>query len=279
MQSPLISAEQLLHLLSDKNVIIVDASSGKRKQDHAQYIQGAILVDLDLHMAAIPEDPSLGGRHPLPAGHDFSKCLGDLGITPAHQVIIYDEQSGANAAARFWWMLTAVGHQEVYVLDGGLKAAIKQNLPLTHVPQVLASAQPYPFSQWQLPLVTIKDVEKTLADKSGLVIDVRDAARYRGEVEPIDLVAGHIPGAINVPFKENLNPNSGKFLSPEALKQKYAEIFQKYSASEVVVHCGSGVTACHTLLAIALAGFEMPNLYVGSWSEWSRVHKSNSSSE
>jgi thiosulfate/3-mercaptopyruvate sulfurtransferase len=278
LNSPLIQAEKLHALLGDKNIIIVDASSGKRNQDHPQFIQGSIFVDLDQHMAEIPEDPTQGGRHPLPDLQAFSKTLGELGITPSHTVIIYDEQSGANAAARFWWMLTAVGHPEVYVLDGGLQVEKKHGLPLATAPISLPSTAPYPLAQWNLPLATLKDVEQAVSYSSGktaqtgLVIDVRDAARYRGEVEPIDLVAGHIPGAINVPFKENLNPETGEFLSPEALHQKYSEVFHSHTASEVIVHCGSGVTACHTLLAIAHAGLAIPKLYVGSWSEWSRVH-------
>lgn len=290
LNSPLIQAEKLHALLGDKNIIIVDASSGKRNQDHPQFIQGSIFVYLDQHMAEIPEDPTQGGRHPLPDLQAFARTLGELGITPSHKVIIYDEQSGANAAARFWWMLTAVGHPEVYVLDGGLQAAKKHGLPLATAPISLPPTHLYPLAQWNLPLATLKDVEQAVSGQNAqnaqtgqtqengeiaqtaLVIDVRDAARYRGEVEPIDLVAGHIPGAINVPFKENLNPETGEFLSPEALHQKYSEVFHSHTASEVIVHCGSGVTACHTLLAIAHAGLAIPKLYVGSWSEWSRVH-------
>jgi thiosulfate/3-mercaptopyruvate sulfurtransferase len=121
---------------------------------------------------------------------------------------------------------------------------------------------------WLLPTSTLEIVENELTNLSSAVIDVRDAYRYKGESEPIDLVAGHIPGAINIPFSENLDEN-GNFLSPEILKEKYSKLLQD-KPQNLIIHCGSGVTACHTILALDYAGFPIPNLYVGSWSEWSR---------
>jgi len=130
----------------------------------------------------------------------------------------------------------------------------------------------YPLEKWMLPIADMAEVEKVSQDNDHLVIDVRDANRFNGETEPIDLIAGHIPGATNVPFTENLDAD-GFFLSPETLKKKYEEILAGRNSDEVIVHCGSGVTACHTLLAMAHAGMEIPKLYVGSWSEWSRNTK------
>lgn len=121
---------------------------------------------------------------------------------------------------------------------------------------------------WLLPVSSLEDVENELTNESSSVIDVRDSYRYKGESEPIDLVAGHIPGAINIPFSENLDEN-GNFLKPEILKEKYQKLLEN-KPEKLIIHCGSGVTACHTILALAYAGFEIPNLYVGSWSEWSR---------
>lgn len=130
-------------------------------------------------------------------------------------------------------------------------------------------SKPHTITDWKLPIATIDEVEKIAQDLNHIIIDVRDGERYRGEKEPIDLIAGHILGAINIPFTENLTKN-GLFLSPENLKEKYLNAFNAIPSDHIIVHCGSGVTACHTLLAIAYAGLNIPKLYVGSWSEWSR---------
>ena len=187
-------------------------------------------------------------------------------------MVIYDNNKGANAAARFWWMLKSMGHEKVQVLNGGMEEAEKLNFPLSSKPEVVKKTQPYALNHWQLPLASMEDVEKASQDKDHFLIDVRDPARYRGEVEPIDLIAGHIPGAKNIPFMENLDQN-GLFLPAHRLKKKYENVFGNMNSDQIIVHCGSGVTACHSLLAIAQAGLKIPKLYVGSWSEWSRNNK------
>lgn len=163
-------------------------------------------------------------------------------------------------------MLRAAGHKEVWTINGGLQQSIKAGVPVTNkIPNVIPTADYY-FTNWQLPIVTANDVAEALMDVSSVVIDVRDAYRYRGESEPIDSVAGHIPSAINIPFSINLD-KEGNFLSSEELSSNYNHIRDKKT---VIVHCGSSVTACHTLLALTEAGIHDAKLYVGSWSEWSR---------
>jgi thiosulfate/3-mercaptopyruvate sulfurtransferase len=203
---------------------------------------------------------------------DFAALLGRLGIEKTTQVVVYDDKAGANAAARFWWMLKAAGHEHIQVLDGGLKGAVEAGLPLTNIIPNEGSRPPYPADKWILPIVNADTVAGATTDPSSLVIDVREAYRYRGESEPIDLVAGHIPGAVNIPYTGNLDPD-GYFLSADELANKYKEAIGNRNPRQVIVHCGSGVTACHTLLAMEQAGMELPELYVGSWSEWSRTDK------
>ena len=216
------------------------------------------------------DNPKNGGRHPLPKFEDFIKTLGILGIDKNSRVVIYDDKNGANAAARFWWMLRAVGHNNVQVLNGGLQFAENQNYPF------VSGEYSYPeteyiseYQDWQLPQIWIDDVKKATQDSDAAIVDVRESPRYNGITEPIDLIAGHIPNAKNFPFIDNLDEN-GLFKSPEVLKNLYSELFENYNKNKITFHCGSGVTACHSLLALDYAGFEIPNLYVGSWSEWSR---------
>jgi thiosulfate/3-mercaptopyruvate sulfurtransferase len=166
-------------------------------------------------------------------------------------------------------MMRAIGHEKIQVLDGGMDAAVKAGFPLSSGVESVSEKGSYKVSKWQLPVSGISEIDLVSQDPEYLVIDVRENERYRGEKEPIDLVAGHIPGAVNIPFASNLDSH-GLFLSPEKLKAKYSEAFEGRPAEKVIVHCGSGVTACHTLLAVAQAGMEIPKLYVGSWSEWSR---------
>lgn len=216
------------------------------------------------------DNPQNGGRHPLPKFENFIKTLGRLGINRDSQVVIYDDKNGANAAARFWWMLRAVGHTNVQVLNGGLQLAENQKYPFA------SGEDSYPetdyiseYQDWQLPQVWIDDVKLATQDSDAVIVDVRESHRYDGITEPIDLIAGHIPNAQNIPFIDNLDEN-GLFKSPEVLKKLYSELFENYDKSKITFHCGSGVTACHSLLALDYAGFDIPNLYVGSWSEWSR---------
>jgi thiosulfate/3-mercaptopyruvate sulfurtransferase len=232
-------------------------------------LQGAVFVDLDRDLSGPQHDPAHGGRHPLPSVSAFAERLGQWGVTPESRVVLYDEQGGANAAARMWWMLRALGHRDVQVLDGGLQAALAAALPASSEPVARMPVAPYPASHWSLPLADIEQVEAARQDPKQLVLDVRSAVRYRGEQEPIDPIAGHIPGARNLPLTDNLGPD-GRFKSAAALRTQYEQLLAGRSPRALVVHCGSGVTACHTLLGLARAGLDSASLYVGSWSEWSR---------
>lgn len=268
--SPIIQPEELLKLNSE-DYILIDASAGAKKRYDESHLSGALYIDLNTDLANI-NDFVIGGRHPLPPIEQFAETLGKFGIDSNSHVIIYDYKNGSNAAARFWWMLKAVGHKKAQVLNGGFEAAIKVGFPSDSLKPEVAPKNPYPVTAWQLPLAYIDEVE--LASKTGnqTIVDVRDADRFDGLTEPIDLIAGHIPNAINIPFTGNLDEN-GLFLSPSILKEKYSEALANAKPENVIVHCGSGVTACHMLLAMAYADLKIPKLYVGSWSEWSRNNK------
>jgi thiosulfate/3-mercaptopyruvate sulfurtransferase len=271
---PIIQSAALLKLYKSKNLVLIDARSGKnaRANYEEKHLDGALFIDLESQLAEIKEDASNGGRHPLPKIENFAKTVSNLGISEKSHVVIYDDKNGSNAAARFWWMLKSIGHEKVQVLDGGFQAAEKSNFPTSATTEISNKTALYKVDNWKLPMAAIDEVETISQDKNHIVIDVRETSRYNGETEPIDLIAGHIPGAINIPFTENLDGN-GLFLPPDELKEKYKKIFQNVKSENIIVHCGSGVTACHSLLAIAYAGLEIPKLYVGSWSEWSRNGK------
>jgi len=273
--SPIIKTEELLKISKNPDVMIFDASNGKnsRKNYEAEHIERAYFVDLHSQLAEVKGDFSLGGRHPLPSVENFGKTLTDYGVTKNTHIIIYDDKNGSNASARFWWMLKSAGHEKVQVLNGGLSHAKKNNFPLSSGTEVIRRAsEPYLIENWEWPTVELSDVEKATGDSEYLIIDVRGKERFDGITEPIDQIAGHIPNAINIPFTENLDED-GLFLKPMELRYKYEATIGETNADNIIVHCGSGVTACHTLLALAYAKFKMPNLYIGSWSEWSRNNK------
>lgn len=267
--SPIISPSEFKNL-SSENLVILDARVGKDVYQNYldKHIKGAGFIDLDKDLAEIGDDAAFGGRHPLPSVEKFAQTLSKFGISEDSHIIVYDDKSGANAAARVWWMLKAFGFEKVQVLDGGFQNAEKEGLEFSSGEETFEKTEFIKKEKWHLPVYTLEDIENELKNHSSTVIDVRDAYRYKGESEPIDLVAGHIPGAINIPFSENLDEN-GNFLKPEALKKKYSTLL-KDKPENLIIHCGSGVTACHTILALAYAGFNIPSLYIGSWSEWSR---------
>ena len=273
--SPIIEVEALLEIYRNADVLIFDVSNGKNAKANyeKEHLEGALFIDLNTQLADIKTDYSDGGRHPLPNIETFGETLTGLGISKDKHIVIYDDKNGSNASARFWWMLKSVGHEKVQVLNGGLSHAKKLHFPLSSKTEMIKSdSQPYHIDKWHLPTIEMNEVERISQNPDYLVIDVRDKERYEGKVEPIDLMAGHIPGAINIPLTENLD-ESGLFLKPDELRQKYETLFEKIKPENIVIHCGSGVTACHTLLALDYAGMEIPNLYVGSWSEWSRNNK------
>lgn len=268
---PIITALDLKQLLTTTNVIIIDAGSGpeSKQRFEQEHLAGAQYVDLNTDLSNVPQNPANGGRHPLPKPEVFSSLLGKLGINPKTHVIVYDDKNGSNAATRFWWMLRAAGHKQIQVLSGGLQAAKNAEIEVNSKQTEAVTTSPYPFTSWLLPLKTMDNVKNDINKKHKIIIDVRDNDRFLGLSEPIDLIAGHIPSAVNMPFKSHLNPD-GTFVTDKQLEQMYSSVFLNYKAENITVHCGSGVTACHTLLAIAQCGREIPALYVGSWSEWSR---------
>ena len=273
--SPIIEADELLKIYKNPDVMIFDVSNSKNAKSNyeIEHLEGAFFIDLNSQLAAVKTNFSDGGRHPLPKIENFAKTLTDFGISKDKHIIIYDDKNGSNASARFWWMLKSVGHEKVQVLNGGLNEAKKNNIPLSSkIENIQKLSEPYQIENWNLPIIEINEVESISENPNYLIIDVRDRERYDGISEPIDLLAGHIPGAVNIPFTENIDEN-GKFHDQNILKNKYETIFRNFKIENIVVHCGSGVTACHTLLALAYAEMETPKLYVGSWSEWSRNKK------
>ena len=252
--------------------LLLDARRGE-----ALFVQGHLVgaqeADLDrfCSLALAPgTDPARGGRHPLPAPGPWARQMAAWGITPDTWVVAYDAAQGGDGAARLWWMLRASGHDRAAVLDGGLQGALAAGLPLATGPAApVAPAPPHPNPAWAWPTVDLATVDRLRQDIAWKVLDVRSHPRFRGDTEPLDPVAGHIPGALNLPFTENLTPD-GHFKSPATLRELYLNLLNGTPPSQLVVHCGSGVTACHTLLALDLAGLPGASLYVGSWSEWCR---------
>lgn len=258
MRSPILPADELATL---PNLVLLDAR-GSDAAYAAGHLPDAHHAQPDRTLSA-PDDPKRGGRHPLPPFDRWLAQLGTWGIDRDSNVVIYDDQSGANAAARAWWMLRSVGHENVFVLDGLPATGLTTELPRVE------AKPPYPAttSGWR-PTATIDDIEARRHDPAWKILDVRSAERYRGETEPIDPIAGHIPGALNLPFSQNLE--NGRFKSPDALRVQYTRFLGETAPDHLVVHCGSGITACHTLLALEAAGLDGASLYVGSWSEWCR---------
>lgn len=263
------SAPDLLSRLA--SVHLLDA-----RQDPADFaaghLAGAQHADLNRHLSTACDpghDPARGGRHPLPTPARFAAQVGAWGLGPESEVVVYDAAGGGNAAARLWWMLRALGHDRVAVLDGGLAAAVAAGLPLTRETAPPAPRPPYPADRWRLPMVDLDEVEALRRDPSRKLLDVRAPERWRGDSETLDPVAGHIPGSVNAYWADNLGPD-GRFRSPEALRDQYLALLDGTPPERLAVHCGSGVTACHTLLALEAAGLHGAALYPGSWSEWCR---------
>ncbi len=257
--------------LMSPNTILVDARAGKDTHDRylAGHLKNAVYVDLDRDLAGPVTDASQGGRHPLPAIENFAALLGRLGITPDSHVVVYDDKAAAFGGARFWWMLKAIGHANVRVLNGGLQAAKDAGVELSTEEFIPTNVAPYPVSAAYAGTVSIDEVGTAAHDAGRIVIDVRETPRYLGQTEPLDLIAGHIPGAFNLPYVSNLGAD-GKYLDADTLRKVYNDTIGDVAHKDIIVHCGSGVTACHTLLGMEYAGITGPQLYVGSWSEWSR---------
>jgi thiosulfate/3-mercaptopyruvate sulfurtransferase len=265
----LISADELAALLG--SVTILDVRwDVTRSADRAGYLEGhipgAVFVDLDADLAA---PPGPGGRHPLPEAGAFESAMRRLGVCDSRPVVAYDASSGM-AAARAWWLLRFFGHQDVRVLDGGLAAWNAAGLSLSVAVPAVAPGD-FVARPGGMPLLDAAGA-RALAESGGVLIDARASERFRGEREPIDPVAGHIPGAVNRPTTLNVDPESGHFLDPAALRDAFEQLGVRPGVA-VGAYCGSGVTAAHELLALSVAGFDDAALYAGSWSEWIRDPK------
>ena len=276
MYTMLIEATQLAQLLRgtspQADLLVLDCRhelSQPHWGDHAYadgHIPGAIRAHLDRDLSA-PITPGTG-RHPLPDAAKFAKTLGRWGVAPDTQVVTYDQGNGAYAA-RAWWMLRSVGHTRVAVLDGGFAAWQEAGLPVTREPAQPRTARSFVARPGGRAPLTAAEVQQGLVSRAIQLIDARGADRFAGENETIDPVAGHVPGALNRPFARNLDAR-GRFLPPAELRAQWNAVLGGNRAEDVVTMCGSGVTACHNLLALEVAGLTGARLYPGSWSEWIR---------
>jgi thiosulfate/3-mercaptopyruvate sulfurtransferase len=272
----LIGATDLRDLVGKPDIAIIDCRfdlmnpEGGRRAYLEGHIPGARYADLNRDLSA--PITATSGRHPLPSPGDFAGTLARLGVGRATQVIAYDDSAGA-FAARFWWMLRWVGHPAAAVLDGGIKAWVSGG-------GALQSGEETPLPTMQgdrhesaqanaAAVIGTAELEHRLSDPAFLLIDARAGERYAGTVEPIDAVAGHVAGAVNHPFSANLGAD-GRFLPAPLLRQMWEKRLAGRSLTQVAAMCGSGVTACHNLLSLEVAGFHGAQLYAGSWSEWIR---------
>jgi thiosulfate/3-mercaptopyruvate sulfurtransferase len=273
----LISTAQLQALMaSGQDVMVFDCSfdlmqpqAGLAMYQQA-HIPGSLHADLDTALSAKgaqqPVPPVSGGRHPLPAREHFARWLADCGVNANTQVVVYDRQ-GANYCGRLWWMLKWAGHEAVAVLDGGLQAWQAEGGELS---AQLPAARPqgnFALSTPRAELVSADTVLKRLGKPEQQVLDARGAPRFKGEVEPLDPVAGHIPGALNRPFNLNMQAD-GRFKPAAELRAEFEALLGLRDPATVVHHCGSGVSAVPNILAMEVAGLGRTALFAGSWSEW-----------
>lgn len=277
MSELLIDPHGLQSMLSGSSLLVLDvrydlfdhaAGLAAYRQAH---VPGAIFVDLE----GVLSGPKTGrnGRHPLPEIGAFAQSMRNLGLDPSRQVVVYDA-GNSMAATRLWWMLRWIGHESVRILDGGWSAWLKAGGPQETDPQRHADhvrgldvSQECARAQPCMPAFTVDFMENHLHDTKWRLLDARSAERYRGETEPIDPVAGHIPGALNWPNPLNLSAD-GRFRTADELHADYTKLLSGHAPEGVIHQCGSGISACHNLFAMELAGLKGSGLYVGSWSEW-----------
>jgi thiosulfate/3-mercaptopyruvate sulfurtransferase len=256
------SAAGAATVVIDVGFDLADTGAGERRYREA-HIPGSYYLHLDRDLSAAKTGRN--GRHPLPARADFARTIGALGVTPETQVVAVDAHGGVYAA-RLWWLVRWLGHAAVAVLDGGVPAWQAAGGTLTSASTPVPGGPPYPERPALASTVDAAAVARRSARQA--LLDARSGERFRGEVEPIDAVAGHIPGALNRFHKANLDP-AGAFKSPAELRAEFAAALGDRAPGEVIHSCGSGVTACHNLLAMEHAGLHGSLLYPGSWSEWS----------
>lgn len=271
LPTPLVDVHWLNDHLDDPQVVVIDCrfALNDPHQGHREYLEGhipgAMFLDLDQDLSGPVQHH--GGRHPLPNLDDFMQILKGLGIAsePATQVVAYDSTKGA-FASRMWWLLQFIGHGAIAVLDGGFQAWVAANYPLeTEQPQPIARGplRPHLRRDWVVSREEILETQKD-PNKEVLLVDARSPERFRGEYEPIDPVAGAIPGSVNVFWQHNLDEN-GFFRTSEELNALWHQL---PPTQEQIFYCGSGVTACMNLLAQAVMNKPLPKLYVGGWSDW-----------
>jgi thiosulfate/3-mercaptopyruvate sulfurtransferase len=271
MYTTLISVSELQALPG--HVVVIDCSAdlakpeAGRQQFETQHIAGALFADINTDLAT--HDPAVavnGGRHPLPTREHFAQWLGACGIDAATQVVVYDRQA-MNYCGRLWWMLKWCGHEAVAVLDGGLPAWVAAGGAVASGPANAVQAASFALRESLVALKLTADVSAALGQPTQTIVDARAVARFKGETEPFDPVAGHIPGALNRPFNSNFTPD-GFMKSPAVLKAEFEALLNGRDPSTVVHHCGSGISAVPNVLAMELAGLGRPALYAGSWSDW-----------
>jgi thiosulfate/3-mercaptopyruvate sulfurtransferase len=287
MYTTLISVEQLKALqAAGKPLMVFDCTfdlarphAGEQQYREA-HIPGAVYANLDTDLSAphgvpgkggtvIAADmglPASGGRHPLPSRERFAEWLSTVGFSNGMQAVVYD-RNGLNYCGRLWWMLQWVGHEAVAVLDGGLQAWQAAGGEVTGQEEPTHFQSNFVLGPERVRLVVTDTVLQRLGDTGQTIIDARAAPRYRGEVEPLDPVAGHIPGALNRPFSENLGAD-GRLKPAAQLRQEFDALLAGRDPAGVVHQCGSGVSALPNLLAMRVAGYDITGLYAGSWSEW-----------
>jgi thiosulfate/3-mercaptopyruvate sulfurtransferase len=282
MFTTLISPEALQTLLTsgqpcmvfDCSFALTDPVAGVSMYQES-HIPGAVYAHLDQHLSA-PKAPQTGkalagtaasgGRHPLPTRERFAAWLRSVGFDNSMQAVVYDRQ-GANYCGRLWWMLKWMGHENVAVLDGGLQAWQAWGGAVTQGEESPLSVSNYAPCPERTALIAIENVASNLGRASQTLIDARGVPRFRGEVEPLDPVAGHIPGALNRPFSSNLGTD-GKFKPAQQLRDEFLTLLGSRDPATVVHHCGSGVSAIPNLIAMEIAGLGRTALFAGSWSEW-----------
>jgi thiosulfate/3-mercaptopyruvate sulfurtransferase len=270
MFKTLIAPAQLAPKLADEGWVVIDcrfdlADPPKGEQLYLEsHIPGARYAHLDRDLSG--EKTGANGRHPLPTPEQMRERFGAWGIAPGRQVVVYDADSGMHAS-RLWWMVRYMGHNAIALLDGGFARWTRERFPVRGGREEWRAATfiGAPREAWRL---TADAVQQGLNDPSQVLVDARAAERYRGETEPLDKKAGHIPGARNFFFQHNLRDDK-TFKSPDELRAAWTEALGQTPPGNVVMYCGSGVTACHNLLALEHAGLPGARIYPGSWSEWS----------
>lgn len=267
----LISPQTLEQRRSQPGLVILDCRFALEDPDYGQrsyaegHIAGASFADLERDLSGTVTK-GVTGRHPLPEPEALIERLKTWGLDNDSEVVLYDDGPGAYAA-RAWWLLAWLGKRDgVYILDGGLKAWHAAGLPLSLDPPQNGRGTFSGALDASL-LIDAQALQQRLGEPAMTLLDARALPRFKGEVEPIDPIAGHIPGAQCAAFTDNLGAD-GRFLPAEQLKQRFAEKLGERSPTELVAYCGSGVTACHNLFALCLAGYPLGRLYAGSWSEW-----------